>query len=368
MSRIKAVAALAFVGVVFSAGSVGSQDPFRARAEAESAARALPIGPSDYTKEYVPDQGFDAQADHAPTPIAPAAPEAEPQAPVGAAIVDSSQPKPVAEATPKPMTLVAVAQTAEQPTPKLPAPVRTALAAAVNESQVQQDIVVDEPADLRYAVAQERLFETVPQDIQGYFDLFMYVSKSNRGPMAQRMFVFQRDSDGRIIPYAAWEVSTGREKLEMHHERQVRTTTPEGIFALNPKRMYKNYFSKTYDGAPMHYAMFYDMQTNGNQTGLAIHAAVGAEKIRRLGKRDSAGCVRLSPNHAKELFFKIKNTTQGRIPAFAINERGSTDRWGKAERDAAGSLVLQDGYKAVLFVENYDGRDDVAGPVIAYTN
>lgn len=368
MPRLKALAALAILGVLFSAGTVGSQDPFRARAEAESAARALPIGPSDYTKEFVPDQGFDAPVEHAPTPIAPSLPEAETQAPVGEPTVDSTQPKPIAQVQPAPLTLAAVEAPAMQPTPKLPAPVQTALAAAVNESQIQQDIVVDQPADVRYAIAQQRLFETVPQDIQGYFDLFMYVSKSNRGPMAQHMFVFQRDSDGRIIPYAEWDVSTGREKIEMHNERKVRTTTPEGIFALNPNRMYKRYFSKSYDGAPMHYAMFYDMQTNGNQTGLAIHAAVGADKIRRLGKRDSAGCVRLAPKHAKELFFKIKNTTQGRIPAFAINERGSTDRWGKAARDESGSLVLQDGYKAVLFVENYDGRDDVAGPVIAYTN
>ena len=367
MSRIKAVAALAFVGVVFSAGSVGSQDPFRARAEAESAAHALPVGPSDYSKEYLPDGGFEAPADHAPTAITPPDVQPETQAPVGERAAPATQPKPVAEAQPQPIVLASVAPQPFEPAPKLSAPVQTALAGAVTDSKVDETIV-DEPADVRYTVAQQRLFETVPEDIQGYFDLFMYVSKSNRGPMAQRMFVFQRDSDGRVIPYAAWDVSTGREKLELHHDQRVRTTTPEGIFALNPKRMYKNYFSKTYDGAPMHYAMFYDLQTNGNQTGLAIHAAVGAEKIRRLGKRDSAGCVRLSPNHAKELFFKIKNTTQGRIPEFAINERGSTDRWGKAARDPSGSLVLQDGYKAILFVENYDGRDDVAGPVIAYTN
>ncbi len=367
MPRLKALAALAFLGVVFSAGSVGSQDPFRARAEGESAAHALPIGPSDYTKEYPQYDAIDGQAAHAPQPITPSEPVPETQAPVGAAPSAALQPEPTAQLKPEPIALAAVAPQSFEPTPKLSEPARAALATAVTDSQVNEALA-DEPADARYNIAQERLFETVPQDIQGYFDLFMYVSKSNRGPMAQRMFVFQRDSDGKIIPYAAWEVSTGREKIEMHHDQKIRTTTPEGIFALNPKRMYKRYFSKTFDGAPMHYAMFYDLQTNGNLTGLAIHAAMGAEKIRRLGKRDSAGCVRLSPSHAKELFFKIRNTTQGRVPAFAKNERGSTDRWGKAERDHAGSLVLQDGYKAILFVENYDGRDDLAGPVVAYTN
>jgi lipoprotein-anchoring transpeptidase ErfK/SrfK len=196
----------------------------------------------------------------------------------------------------------------------------------------------------------------------------MYVSKSNRGPLAQRMFVFQRDADGKIIPYAEWQVSTGREKLEIHHEKKIRTTTPEGMFTLDPDRFHERYFSRTWDNAPMHYAMFYDLQNNGNMSGLAIHAAVGKSKIRRLGRRDSAGCVRLAPKHAKELFFKIKNTTKGRVPSFAINEKGSTDRWGRVEKSADGTPILQDGYRAVLLVENFDGRDEVVGPVVAYTN
>jgi hypothetical protein len=219
-----------------------------------------------------------------------------------------------------------------------------------------------------FTVAERRLFATVPDDIENYFDLFMYVSKSKRGPLAQRMFVFQRDSDGKMLPYAAWPVSTGREKIELHHERKVRTTTPEGIFSLDPQRMYQRYFSKTWDNAPMHYAMFYDMRNNGNQTGLAIHAAVGKSKINRLGRRDSAGCIRLSPQNAKELFFKIRNTTQGQVPAFALNERGSTDRWGRVRYDESGSLVMQQGYRALLFVENYDGREEVVAPIVAYTN
>jgi hypothetical protein len=118
----------------------------------------------------------------------------------------------------------------------------------------------------------------------------------------------------------------------------------------------------------MHYAMFYDMMNNGNATGLAIHAAVGKSKIKRLGRRDSAGCIRLSPQNAKELFFKIRNTTQGQVPAFAVNERKSTDRWGRVQYDEAGNLVMQNGYRALLFVENYDGREEVVGPIVAYTN
>ena len=217
-------------------------------------------------------------------------------------------------------------------------------------------------------VAQKRLFATVPDEIEPYFDLFMYVSKSTRGPLAQHMFVFQRDANGEIIPYAEWKVSTGREKLELNKERKVRTYTPEGIFQLDPDRMHEKYWSRSWNNSPMHYAMFYDLMNNGNQSGLAIHAAIGKSKIARLGKRDSAGCIRLAPKHAKELFYKVRTTTKGQVPVLAMNEKGSTDRWGRVQQDEKGAMLLQDGYRAVLFVENYDGRQEISGPVVAYTN
>jgi lipoprotein-anchoring transpeptidase ErfK/SrfK len=235
---------------------------------------------------------------------------------------------------------------------------------------VEQPIVPEvsgEPPAIS-SVAQKRLFATVPDEIEPYFDLFMYVSKSTRGPLAQHMFVFQRDADGQIIPYAEWKVSTGREKLELNKERKVRTHTPEGIFQLDPDRMHEKYWSRSWNNAPMHYAMFYDLMNNGSQSGLAIHAAVGKSKIARLGRRDSAGCIRLSPKNAKELFFKIRNTMKGEVPVLAMNEKGSTDRWGRVQHNEAGAMLLQDGYRAVLFVENYDGREEISGPVVAYLN
>jgi lipoprotein-anchoring transpeptidase ErfK/SrfK len=228
-------------------------------------------------------------------------------------------------------------------------------------------LLTEDPAP-RSDLAQKRLFGTVPDDIEPYFDLFMYVSKARRGPLAQHMFIFQRDADGRIVPYAEWKVSTGREKLEINRERKVRTTTPEGIFQLDPDRMHEKYWSRSWNNSPMHHAMFYDMMNNGRQTGLAIHAAVGKSKVARLGKRDSAGCVRLAPQHAKELFYKVRTTTRGSVPVLAVNEKGSTDRWGRVQRDEAGTMLLQDGYRAVLFVENFDGREEISGPVVAFTN
>ena len=347
MPRIKALSALTFFALLISAGSVGSQDPFRARSDAESAESALPISPSEEGSSYNSDQVIEPSAVHAPMPITPGSDSVvvEP-APVEpkAQVVQPEEPVAAVESAPN-VHLAAIV------TPTIPTP----------------ELEATEGAPL-VSAAERRLFETVPEEIEGYFDLFMYVSKSNRGPLAQRMFVFQRDADGKVLPYAEWRVSTGREKVEIHHEKRVRTTTPEGIFMLDPDRFHQRYWSRTWDNAPMHYAMFYDLRNNEKASGLAIHAAVGKSKIRRLGKRDSAGCVRLSPANAKELFFKIKNTTQGRVPSFAVNEAGSTNRWGRVEKAVDGTLMLQDGYRAVLLVENFDGRDEVVGPVVAYTN
>ena len=386
MPRFKALSALALLGVLISAGTVGSQDPLRARAEAESAESALPVSAPDPS-----DPAFNPyMAVHAPRSITPHLGESTPPAPVTEPPVNAqsetpaSQPQasiPLADSHTAQLAAeslaLALSTNTAQPSDKIAAPTPTsemaiAPAAHAVRTFLPEHLVTSEltaPVETSpFAVAQRRLFATVPEEIQPYFDLFMYVSKSNRGPLAQHMYVFQRDADGRIIPYAEWPVSTGREKVELHKERKIRTITPEGIFALNPKRFHARYWSTSWDGAPMHYAMFYDLMNNGRQSGLAIHAAIGADKVRKLGRRDSAGCVRLSPKNAKELFYKVRNTTQGRVPVLALNDRGSTDRWGRVQHDENGTMLLQDGYRALVFVENYDGRDELVSPVVAYTN
>jgi lipoprotein-anchoring transpeptidase ErfK/SrfK len=345
MPRLKALSALAFLAVLISAGSVGSQDPLRARSEAESAASAVPISAPDPT-----DPAFNPHIVTSPQHLEIS--RRTSAQPLQLAVSGNGAIAHEPSVAPTPVTAVQPASVAPMP--------------PLSDRLLMSDPTVPTDASA-FTVAERRLFATVPDDIEPYFDLFMYVSKSNRGPLAQQMYVFQRDGDGKIIPYASWQVSTGREKIELHRERRVRTTTPEGIFALNPKRLHKRYWSTSWDGAPMHYAMFYDLMNNGHQSGLAIHAAVGRDKIRRLGRRDSAGCIRLLPKHAKELFYKVRNTTQGRVPVLAVNARGSTDRWGGVQYDEAGAMKLQDGYRALVFVENYDGRDELVSPVVAYT-
>jgi lipoprotein-anchoring transpeptidase ErfK/SrfK len=344
MPRYKALSTLAFLALLISAGSVGSQDPFRARSAAESAEFAVPITAPEEGSSYNPDAAIDPHAEQTPAPIAPE---------------DS-----VTEVAPVPADPTPEVVQPEKPIAAIETAPRVQLA-AVTAATTATDAIQGGPPLV--SAAERRLFATVPEEIEGYFDLFMYVSKSNRGPFAQRMFVFQRDNEGNIVPYAEWRVSTGREKIELHKEKKIRTTTPEGIFMLDPQRLHERYWSRTWDNAPMHYAMFYDLQNNGNMSGLAIHAAHGS-KVARLGRRDSAGCVRLSPANAKELFYKVKSTTKGRVPSLSINQNGSTDRWGRVEKTADGTILLQDGYRALLLVENYDGRDEVVGPVVSYIN
>lgn len=80
-----------------------------------------------------------------------------------------------------------------------------------------------------------------------------------------------------------WDVSTAR----------VGKHTPRGTF--QPQFFSPNHRSSLYYGAPMPWSVFYDGD-------YAIH---GTDAIGRLGSPASAGCVRLHPDHAKELYALI---------------------------------------------------------------
>lgn len=81
-----------------------------------------------------------------------------------------------------------------------------------------------------------------------------------------------------------WNVSTGRAGFE----------TPPGRY--QPTRMYRSYFSRTYDNAPMPHSIFFF-------EGYAIH---GTMDLANLGNVASHGCVRLAPENAEALFALVK--------------------------------------------------------------
>lgn len=69
-------------------------------------------------------------------------------------------------------------------------------------------------------------------------------------------------------------------------------TTPRGEY--RPQRIHKMWHSRTYDNAPMPFAVFYDR-------GWAVH---GTSAVSRLGSPASHGCVRLATPNA-EIFYTL---------------------------------------------------------------
>lgn len=210
--------------------------------------------------------------------------------------------------------------------------------------------------------ARQRLRDNLSKDLFANFDLFLYVSKSasgeNAGPLAQRAFVMKKEgNDLRLLH--DWPVSTGREKVEYNTGgERLPSFTPAGYYQLDSGRFYQRYRSSQW-GASMPFSMFFNWINEGNETGLAIHGAGTPAEIALLGQRASAGCVRLSPENAELLFRTIKANYRGDVPRFVYDRKSMTmSNRGELARDAKGNLRYQDGYKVLVVIEDYDGKDD----------
>jgi len=201
---------------------------------------------------------------------------------------------------------------------------------------------------------------SLTRELYENFALFLYVSKADHGPWQQRMFVFAKQENGDLKLKYSFPVSTGREVLAPGPKGNLlRTNTPPGIYQLDSERMYKRYTSGEWQHK-MPYAMFFNWEHDGLQTGLAIHSAVGAD-VDQLGKRASAGCVRLHPQNAELLFRLIKANYRGLTPRFAYDNRTATmSNEGLLMHDKAGNIQYQDGYKVLVLIENNGGDDVIA--------
>jgi hypothetical protein len=210
------------------------------------------------------------------------------------------------------------------------------------------------------AAVTTRFGQALTPEMLKNFDLFLYVSKAKKGPLAQRLYVFKKDSSGALQLTYDWAASTGREQVEISPlGAHTDTNTPAGYYELDPSRMYTAYHSHSWDQS-MPYAMFFNWENQGYQTGLAIHAATG-DDIAKLGSRASAGCVHISPAHAKLLYQLIRGEYKGRVPRFAYNRATDTmSNQGEMMRDAAGHLVMADGYKVLVNVEDFSGANMIA--------
>lgn len=207
--------------------------------------------------------------------------------------------------------------------------------------------------------AEQRLRQALTHDLLYQFKLFLYVSKAEQGPLAQRMFVFDRRAHDALHLLYAWPVSTGREKIERTPlGLRVSTNTPAGYYQLDRQRFYEHYRSRQWDEA-MPYAMFFNWVDRGRKTGLAIHGA-DAGGLSQLGSRASAGCVRLSPKNARTLFELIRSRYKGYVPKFAFDTSATMSNNGALMRDAHGTLKLTKGYKVLVLIENTSGGGAVA--------
>jgi lipoprotein-anchoring transpeptidase ErfK/SrfK len=216
------------------------------------------------------------------------------------------------------------------------------------------------PASAQIVQAEHRLNAGLKPELLANFDLFLYVSKAESGAIAQRMYVFRKEAGGNLALLHDWPVSTGRERVEYNSAgRRLPSFTPAGYYELDPDRFFTHYHSAQWDQS-MPYAMFFNWIRNGSLTGLAIHSAVGRD-IALLGRRASAGCVRLSPEAARTLFTLIRTQYRGPAPRFDIDRAtGTMNNNGVLMRGADGKVERAEGYKVLVFIENYGGRNIVA--------
>jgi lipoprotein-anchoring transpeptidase ErfK/SrfK len=249
---------------------------------------------------------------------------------------------------------------------KLTRSVHTQLAAtasniAVESVSIELDLrplpALRKPALPPSATLTARLQQTLTPELAKNFDLFLYVSKAARGPIAQHMYVFRRRMNGAFDLLHDWPVSTGREKVENNALGITRfTATPPGYYELDPLRIFAEYHSVSWD-EPMPHAMFFDAWHKGARVGLAIHAADN-DGIDALGARASAGCVRLSPEHAQALFQLVNAEYRGAVPQLAYDRATqSTRRDGALMRDAHGQLQFRKGYRVLVIIEDFGGKE-----------
>jgi hypothetical protein len=198
-----------------------------------------------------------------------------------------------------------------------------------------------------------RVRDVVPAELFAYFDLYLYVSKSATGPWSQHMYVFHKTNDGSLAFEQSFPVSTGRERQEKYF-----TSTPAGLFELDPDRFDRVHYSHRWNNAPMPWAMFLNYTIRARATGVALHSAAG--HIADLGHRASGGCVRMPPEKAQELFERIQSTEAGRVPVFAMDDTGvTTDKTGRVARAEDGSMLFSQGYRVLLIIEDNPGAPTI---------
>ena len=255
---------------------------------------------------------------------------------------------------PKPLSIpVRVAKATLTLPPPKSIPVAPQLAEGAPSAQVPAapppPEVETDGANAQAVAVAERVRESVPAELFPYFDVYLYVSKSASGAWAQHMFVFHKTDSGRLAFEETFPVSTGRERAEKYF-----TSTPSGLFELDPNRFDATHRSHRWNNAPMPWAMFLNYTIHNRATGVALHSGVG--HVALLGQRASGGCVRMPPQKAEEYFHRFQASERGLVPVFAFDSASGTTRTdGMLQRDMAGKPVLTEGYRVLLIIQDVPG-------------
>jgi hypothetical protein len=245
---------------------------------------------------------------------------------------------------PKPTPLRAPATTAALP---LHLPEHVIVAAALPPVTLTVDPAL---AGSGTGAVAARVIAKVPSALAPYFDVYLYVSKAAAGPWAQHLFYFKKTAS-RLSFVESFPVSTGREQDEQYF-----TSTPKGLFQLDPDRFMPMAYSAKWNDAEMPWAMFLNYSYRTQMTGVALHAAIGAREVSELSQRASGGCVRLPLNKADELFHRFQAEEKGLVPVFAFDElRGTTNVDGIVVPRGGGRVLLTEGVRVLVVIEDDPG-------------
>ena len=238
-----------------------------------------------------------------------------------------------------------------------------AIARAVSHSTLPRDAVAATPLPPQVAAPDPamqaedagrvatRLSDKVPASLAPYFDTFIYVSKAASGPWAQRLFLFHKSADGTLAFEQTFPVSTGREKSEQYF-----TATPSGLFELDVHRFFPMARSAKWNDARMPWAMFLNYAYRNQMAGVALHAAIGGHELAMMGHRASGGCIRLPIAKANLLYHRFLSEERGQVPVLAFDDaRGTTNTAGIAAHDEKGDIVLTDGVRVLVIIDNFGG-------------
>lgn len=228
----------------------------------------------------------------------------------------------------------------------------------LQEQVTQSDLGV--PANANGERAKQRLYDSLSAESLANFKLFIYVDKAVDGPLAQRMYVFEKMDSGDLATLYDWPVSTGREGDETDaHGHAQSTATPRGFFEIDTKRMYVDHTSSQWDEA-MPYAMFFSWKPGGHNTGLAIHGTPEGN-YQALGSRASAGCIRLATENAQTLFDLIQSRFRAPTPKLAYLDNDSqVSSEGLLLHEPDGKLKMSDGYSVLVLVDDYSPEQRVS--------